>query len=437
VLQSIYSKKLQNRQRSRTIHYFETRHGELYCEDVPLSQIAREVGTPCYVYSHRTLERHFKVFAEALESVPHLICYSMKANSNRAILQIFLQRGAGLDIVSGGELYRAMQAGAAPQKIVFSGVGKTCAEITQALHADILMFNVESASELERIQAMGKKHAIRARVALRVNPDIDPKTHPYIATGLKKSKFGISVAEALPLFEYARGLSHIEVAGIDCHIGSQITELNPFMDALHKLKELIQDLRHHYQLPVRFLDLGGGLGIPYHQETPPHPSEYAARIREETRDLDCTLIFEPGRVLVGNAGILLTEVQYLKQHEGKHFVIVDAGMNALIRPALYQAWQTILPVRERCGPRQVVDVVGPICESGDFLALDRDMPPLEQEDLLAVMSSGAYGFSMASQYNSVPRPAEVLVQQNQFAVIRAREQYADLVRGERTPPFVI
>lgn len=359
----------------------------------------------------------------------------MKANSNRAILQTFLQRGGGLDIVSGGELYRALQAGAPPQRIVFSGVGKTEPEIAQALQADILMFNVESAGELERIQSVGRQLGIKARVALRVNPDIDPRTHPYIATGLKKSKFGIAIQDALPLFKYAQTLSHIEVSGVDCHIGSQITELEPFIQALHKLKELIHELRQSFHLPIRFLDLGGGLGIPYNQETPPHPEEYAARIREETQGLDCTLIFEPGRVLVGNAGILLTEVQYLKRHEQKTFVIVDAGMNVLIRPALYQAWQAIHPVRLREGPPQTVDVVGPICESSDFLARDRELPPLESGDLLAVMSSGAYGFSMASQYNSYPRPAEVLVQGTDFAVVRERESYSDLIRGEHSPDF--
>lgn len=402
---------------------------------MPLSEIAQKVGTPCYVYSHRTLERHFNIFAQALEGVPHLICYSMKANSNRAILQTFLKRGGGLDIVSGGELYRAMQAGAAPQKIVFSGVGKTEAEIAMALQADILMFNVESEGELERIQQVAEQQGIKARVALRVNPDIDPKTHPYIATGLKKSKFGIAINDALRLFEKAKTLSHIAVHGVDCHIGSQITELDPFIDALHKLKELIHDLRSQYQLPIRFLDLGGGLGIPYQDETPPHPDEYAARIREETQGLDCTLIFEPGRVLVGNAGLLLTEVQYLKRHEEKTFVIVDSGMNHLIRPALYQAWQAIQPVKAREGAPWVVDVVGPICESGDFFALDRAISPVEPGDLLAVMSSGAYGFSMSSQYNSYPRPAEVLVKGSEFAVIRERESYSELSRGENTPLF--
>ncbi len=400
-----------------------------------LSEIAQKVGTPCYVYSHRTLERHFNVFAQALDGIPHLICYSMKANSNRSILQIFLQRGGGLDIVSGGELYRAMLAGAAPQKIVFSGVGKTEAEIAMALQADILMFNVESEGELERIQHVASQQGIKARVALRVNPDIDPKTHPYIATGLKKSKFGIALNDALRLFEKAKTLSHIAVHGVDCHIGSQITELDPFVDALHKLKELIHDLRSQYQLPIRYLDLGGGLGIPYQDETPPHPDEYAARIREETEGLDCTLIFEPGRVLVGNAGLLLTEVQYLKRHEEKTFVIVDSGMNHLIRPALYQAWQAIQPVKKREGAPWVVDVVGPICESGDFFALDRELSPVEPGDLLAVMSSGAYGYSMASQYNSYPRPAEVLVKGAEFAVIRERESYSELSRGENTPLF--
>lgn len=414
------------------MHHFDFHEGSLYCEQVPLSQIAAEVGTPCYVYSAATLRRHYRVFAAPLAAVPHMICYSMKANSNAAILKLLLNMGSGLDIVSGGELYRALRVGADPAKIVFSGVGKTVPEIEQALDANILMFNVESEAELDRIQAVAAARDQVARVSIRVNPDIDPRTHPYIATGLYESKFGVDIDTARPLFGKAHAASHLELVGVDCHIGSQITELAPFLDALERIQHVVQELRAQ-GLPVRYLDLGGGLGIPYNNETPPHPDEYAREIVARSRAMDCTLVFEPGRVIVGNAGILLTEVQYIKSNYKKRFAIVDTGMHHLIRPALYQAWQQIQPVQPRTGEAEVVDVVGPICESGDFLALARELPPLQAGDLLAVMGAGAYGFSMASQYNSYPRPAEVLVDGDRYHVIRAREAYADLVRGEQLP----
>lgn len=413
------------------IHYFHYRENELYCEDVPLKTIADAVGTPCYIYSTQTLLRHYRVFDEALADVPHLICYSMKANSSLSILNLFLNKGSGVDIVSGGELFRALKAGADPQKIVFSGVGKTAPEIAAALDAHILMFNVESQAELAAIQAIASARNQKAPISLRVNPDIDPKTHPYIATGLRQSKFGIDIRVAEGVFAQAQQMSHIEVVGVDCHIGSQITELEPFISALQKIKELVQRLRQQYHLPIRYLDLGGGLGITYKAETPPHPSEYAAQLLTHTQDMNCTLIFEPGRVLVGNAGVLLTQVVYHKNNGDKRFVIVDSGMNHLIRPSLYQSYQDILPVRKQADAEMVtVDVVGPICESGDFFARDRQLPEVPAGELLAIMSSGAYGYVMASQYNSYPRPPEVMVNGSQWAVIRERECYEDIVRGE-------
>lgn len=420
------------------IHYFHYRENELYCEDVPLSAIAESAGTPCYIYSYQTLDRHFRVFDGALATVPHLICYSMKANSSSSILKLFLNRGSGVDIVSGGELYRALQAGADPQKIVFSGVGKTAPEIVAALDANILMFNVESPAELAAIQSIAAARNQKARISLRVNPDIDPKTHPYISTGLRQSKFGIAIQAAEAVFAKAHTMSHIEVVGVDCHIGSQITELEPFISALQKVKTLIQRLRQEYQLPIRYLDLGGGLGITYKAETPPHPTEYAAQLLAETQDLNCTLIFEPGRVLVGNAGILLTRVVYHKTNGDKNFVIVDSGMNHLIRPALYQSYQEILPVQQqKDAPNVIADVVGPICESGDFFARDRQLQSVPEGGLVAVMSSGAYGYVMASQYNSYPRPAEVMVKGSQWAIIRTRDTFADLIKGEQLPPFAL
>lgn len=359
----------------------------------------------------------------------------MKANSSRAILKLLLKMGSGLDIVSGGELYRALAAGADPQRIVFSGVGKTAAEIKMALEAGILMFNVESEGELRRIAEVAQQLGRTAPVALRVNPDIDPKTHPYIATGLAQSKFGIELEQARRLFGWAHQHPALEVIGVDCHIGSQITELQPFLDAFERVRELVLELKAQ-GLPIKQLDLGGGLGIPYRDEVPPNPQEYTQALAERAADLDCRLIFEPGRVLVGNAGILLSKVEYIKQTSAKTFVIADTGMHHLIRPALYDAWQGIQAVEPRAGSYPQADLVGPICESGDFLAKDRELPLLEAGDLLAVMSAGAYGFSMASNYNSYPRPAEVLVKGDQFAVVREREVYADLVQAESAPPWL-
>jgi len=414
------------------MHHFQERNGELYAEGVPLSAVAERVGTPCYVYSLATLRRHFRVFDEAFESIPHLVCFSVKSNSNLAVLRTFAREGSGFDIVSGGELFRALKAGADPGKIVFSGVGKTAGEIRYALAAGILMLNVESPGELDAIDSVAGQLGAKARVALRVNPDVDPKTHPYISTGLKKSKFGIDIQRSLEDYRRARSLPHIEVVGVDCHIGSQLTTVPPFVDALERIHDLVGRLQAE-NFQIRYLDMGGGLGITYNDEKPPEPRHYAGALTEGLRDLDVTLLLEPGRVIVGNAGILLTRVLYLKSTNEKNFVVVDGGMNDLIRPALYGSYQAVQPVRPRNGTRFTADVVGPVCESGDFFAKDRDLPAIEPGDLLAVMSAGAYGFVMASNYNTRPRPPEVLVDGEQLHIVRARETLEDLVRGEQIP----
>jgi diaminopimelate decarboxylase len=417
------------------MHYFEYKDRELYCEGLPIRQIAERVGTPFYVYSYRTLTRHFDVFDRAFAGVPHLICYAMKANSNIALLRLFTRLGAGVDIVSGGELYRAIQGGANPQKIVFSGVGKKEDEIEDGLKTGILMFNAESSQELEKISGVAGRIGKKAPVSIRVNPDIDAKTHPYISTGLKKNKFGIDINRALMAYRLAARLPHLEIVGIDCHIGSQLIEADPFVEALWKLKGLVDQLRRE-GITIRYLDLGGGLGITYEDEEPPDPVEYAANILEVIRGFDCTLVLEPGRVIVGNAGILVTKVLYTKENEAKRFVIIDAGMNDLVRPSYYGSFHQVLPVKRESREEMVADVVGPICESSDFLAKDRKIPRPNPGELLAVMSAGAYGFSMSTNYNSRPRVAEVLVRENEMFVIRQRESYEDLIRGEEIPEFL-
>jgi diaminopimelate decarboxylase len=417
------------------MHDFQYRGDELYGEEVPIEAIAREVGTPFYLYSLNTLQNHFRAFQSAFSDVDHLVCFSAKANSNIAVLRIFVRMGGGVDVVSGGELFRAMKAGASPDKIVYSGVGKRPEEIEYALELPILMFNVESSQELVSMDRIAGKMGIRAPVALRVNPDVDPRTHPYISTGLKKNKFGINLQKSLDEYRLARTLPHVQVMGVSCHIGSQLTEVDPFVEALQRLKELVLRLRED-GMNIRFLDMGGGLGITYNQEEAPHPTVYAEALLHELRGIDCTLILEPGRVIVGNAGILVTKVLYTKTGDEKNFIIVDAAMNDLIRPSLYGSYQRIQPVHKMDRSEIVADVVGPICESGDFLAKDRKLSPAEQGELLAVMSAGAYGFSMASNYNSRPRAAEVLVAQDRFHVIREREDYDDLVRGEMIPDFL-
>src|ERR671919_178169 len=419
------------------MNHFHYRDQEMFAEEVPLKRIAEEVGTPAYVYSLTTLKRHYQVFDRAFAKVPHIVCFSVKANSNLALLRTFAKEGSGFDIVSGGELFRALKAGGDPKKIVFSGVGKKKEEIEYALATGILMFNVESEEELVALNDIAAGIGKKAPISLRVNPDVDPQTHPYISTGMKKAKFGVEIKKSLETYKRALGLRHIDVVGVDCHIGSQLTSLTPFVDALAKVREyldrvLVGSLEKE-GAQIRYLDLGGGLGINYNDETPPQPEEYARAIIEGLEGLDVTLILEPGRVIVGNAGILITEVQYLKETDDKKFVIVDGGMNDLIRPALYGSYQEIRPVVESKGDRIVADIVGPICESGDFFARDREIARPQRGDLLAVMSAGAYGFTMASNYNSHPKAPEVLVDGDQYYVIRARESLEDLIRGESIP----
>jgi diaminopimelate decarboxylase len=415
------------------MHHFHYVEGELWCESVPLARIAREVGTPAYVYSRETLVRHFQAFDGAFEGTDHLVCFSVKSNSNLALLHLFGSLGGGVDIVSGGELFRAMRAGIPPHRVVYSGVGKTDGEIDAALKAGILLFNIESAQELEVVDARARAMGVKAPVALRVNPDVDPRTHPYISTGLRSNKFGVDIRIAPDEYRRARDMAGVEVVGVDCHIGSQLTQVAPFVDALRRLGDLVASLREE-GIAIRYLDLGGGLGITYDAEEPPHPAQYAGAVLDQIRALRCFLILEPGRVIVGNAGVLLTRVLYTKEGETKRFVIVDAGMNDLIRPALYGSYHGIQAVQDPSGRGELVaDLVGPICESSDFLAKDRRMPAFRRGDLAAVMSAGAYGFSMSSNYNSRPRAAEVLVNGDRYAVIRRRERYEDLTAGEEIP----
>ena len=411
---------------------FSRHDGELCVESVPLSRIAAEFGTPCYVYSHAALTTAYQSFDEAFAEREHLICYAVKANSSLAILNLFARLGAGFDIVSGGELARVLAAGGEAKKVVFSGVGKTADEMRQALEAGILCFNVESESELERLNRVAGEAGKRAPVSLRVNPDVDPKTHPYISTGLKGNKFGIAYADAVSLYCKARDLPHLEVAGIDCHIGSQITEVSPFSDALDKVLLLIDALEKE-GVAIQHLDLGGGLGICYSDETPPPVADYAETLLAKLAGRDFKILLEPGRALVGNAGLLLTRVEYLKHGETKNFAIVDAAMNDLMRPALYDAYHAILPVRENTGVAQRYEIVGPVCESGDFLGHDRYLH-LAEGDLLAIMSAGAYGMSMSSNYNTRPRAAEIMVQKNNTHLIRERETIAQLFALERPLP---
>ena len=418
------------------MHHFTYRENQLYCEDVQVQKIAAEVGTPFYLYSHATLTRHLKAFREAFEKIDHLVCFSAKANTNLSILKLFSDRGCGLDIVSGGELYRGLRAGFAPERIVYSGVGKRVDEIDDALKAGILMFNLESIDELKLIDQRAGKLNQRARIAIRVNPDVDPKTHPYISTGLKKNKFGINTEAAIEGYRLAARLAHIDVMGVDCHIGSQITEAAPFEDALQNVKSLMLRIKSETGIDIKYVDMGGGLGITYGDESPPSLNEYAKAFMQSLEDMSVTLILEPGRVLVGNAGILVTRALYNKHSQDKKFIIVDAGMNDLLRPTLYNAFHAIEPVVRDKASKIVADVVGPICESGDFLAVDRRLTEVNSGDLLAVMSTGAYGFVMSSNYCSRPRVAEVMVKNDQYHVVKQRETYADIVRGESLPPFL-
>ena len=412
------------------MHFFKYRGKSFYAESVAIEKIAKECGTPVYIYSQKTLKRHFNAYDKAFAGAPHLICYSVKANSNLAVLKTFVDEGSGFDIVSGGELYRALKAGADASKIVYSGVGKREDEIEYAIKSRILMFNVESPEELRLIDSVAGRLRRKAGIAIRVNPNVDPKTHPYISTGLKKNKFGIETEQAVSEYLYAKDhLKNVVPMGIDCHIGSQITEIGPFTDALKKTTDLLATLRAE-GIDIKYIDMGGGLGITYDTEEPPLSSKYGEAVMAATKGLGVTLVFEPGRSMVGNAGVLVTKVLYTKKGSEKNFIIVDAAMNDLARPSLYGAYHAIKAVRATSKEEETADVVGPICESGDFLAKDRLLPKVKAGDLLAVMSAGAYGFTMSSNYNTRPRAAEVMATGDDFFVIRKRESVSDLVRGE-------
>ncbi|WP_227370467.1 diaminopimelate decarboxylase [Halomonas sp. M20] len=413
--------------------HFDYRDDNLHAEDVPVASIAERFGTPCYVYSRATLERHYRAYSEALGNHPHLICYAVKANSNLAVLNVLARLGAGFDIVSVGELERVLAAGGDPAKVVFSGVAKQADEMARALEVGIKCFNVESLPELERLNDVAAQLGKVAAVSVRVNPDVDARTHPYISTGLKANKFGVPVDQALEVYARAAAMENVQPVGIDCHIGSQLTELEPFLDALDRLLVLLDRLSEQ-GIAITHLDLGGGLGVPYQDEQPPQPFDYARALLERLEGRDLTLLFEPGRSIAANAGILLTRVEYLKPGETKNFAIIDAGMNDLIRPSLYQAWQAIIPVDKRTPRnRALYDVVGPVCETGDFLGKDRELA-LAEGDLLAVRSAGAYGFVMASNYNSRPRPPEIMVDGDQMHEVRRRETIETLWNGEALLP---
>ncbi len=413
--------------------HFNYKGNALYCEDVAISTLAETYGTPLYVYSRATLERHWHAFDSALAGRDHLVCYAVKANSNLAVLNVLARLGSGFDIVSAGELQRVLRAGGDPDKIVFSGVGKLADEMDLALETDIHCFNVESEQELDQLNAIaGRKQSV-ARVSFRVNPDVDAKTHPYISTGLKENKFGINFEDAERVYLKARDLPHIDVIGIDCHIGSQLTELSPFVDALERLLILMQRLQER-GIEIRHLDLGGGLGIRYKDETPPLPKEWSEALRNQLNDFDGTVVIEPGRAIVGNAGVLVSQVNYVKHSEDKNFAVVDAAMNDLIRPALYEAWLEIIRADLHSEEStRVYDIVGAICETGDFLGKDRSMQ-LAQNDLIVIRSSGAYGFAMSSNYNSRNRAAEVMVDGDRHYCVREREVFEDIIRGESTLP---
>jgi diaminopimelate decarboxylase len=413
--------------------HFPYRHGALCCESVPLRALAEAVGTPTYVYSTAALRESYAAYDAAFAGVDHVICYAVKANGNLGLLSVLARAGAGADIVTGGELFRALRAGIPGSKIVFSGVGKSREEMREALKAEILMFNVESASELGVLDEVAREMGVRAPVSLRVNPDVDPQTHPYIATGLRSAKFGIPYAEALATYERAAAMPGLRVVGVDMHIGSQLIKAAPLGDAVGRIAALVKQLRER-RIEITTVDVGGGLGIRYREETPPTHAEYAALLLPALKELGVRVVLEPGRSIVGNAGALLTRVLYRKTTPDKTFVVVDAAMNDLIRPSFYDAYHGIQPVSEArlAAASETVDVVGPICESGDFLARDRALPRAEEGDLLAVLSAGAYGFAMASNYNARPRAAEILVDGDRWTIVRRRETYEDLIQGETT-----
>lgn len=412
--------------------HFLYQDNTLYAEGCRVNDLAQTYGTPLYIYSRATLERHWHAFNNAVADHPHLVCYAVKANSNLAVLNVLARLGSGFDIVSGGELARVMEAGGDPAKVVFSGVGKTVTEMEQALNLGIYCFNVESSAELEQLNGVAGRLGKVAPVSLRVNPDVDAGTHPYISTGLKENKFGIAMDEAEAVFARAHALPHLQVKGVDCHIGSQLTEIQPFLDAMDRMLSLIDRLAEQ-GIVIEHFDVGGGLGVTYDDETPPHPDVYAAALLKRLGNRKLKLIFEPGRAIAANAGIIVTEVLYLKENSDKRFAIVDGAMNDLIRPALYSAWQQIIPVTPRDAQAHVFDIVGPVCETGDFLGKDRELA-IAPGDLLVVRSSGAYGFAMASNYNTRPRAAEVMVDGDKAYLVREREKLPQLWQGEQLLP---
>lgn len=412
--------------------HFSYRAGRLFAEGVDLAALAARYGTPCYIYSRAAIEEQWRAFDAAFAARDHLVCYAVKANSNIALLNLLARLGSGFDIVSLGELERVMAAGGDPRKVIFSGVGKRADEMRRALELGIYCFNVESAAELERLNEVAANLALRAPISLRVNPDVDARTHPYISTGLAENKFGVDINTALEIYLHAAHLENIEVLGIACHIGSQLTETEPFVAALKRVLKLVDRLAER-GVAITHLDLGGGLGIRYNDEAPPAPADYAAALLEELRGRAYKILIEPGRAIVGNAGVLLTKVEYLKHNEHKNFAVVDAAMNDLMRPALYQAYHDIKLVHERSGSKQTYEIVGPVCESGDFLGHERSLN-LRQDDVLAIMSAGAYGMSMSSNYNTRPRAAELLVDGEEIHLIRRREVLSDLFSGEQLIP---
>ena len=417
------------------MHHFNFKEKHLHCEDVPIKGIAEKIGTPVYIYSSATINRHLELFEKAFQYYPHLFCYSVKANSNLSILAIMAKRGWGVDIVSGGELFRALKAGIDPKKIVYAGVGKTSKELKEAIDAGILLINVESREELESIAQIGKEKKKEVHIALRINPEIEPGTHHHIATGKKGTKFGLSFDQAKEILLKRGDCNNIKINGLHMHIGSQITSLKPYEEAVQKMVDFIEELKKD-DISIQWLNIGGGMGIIYKEETPPIPEQFAQAILPLVEKTGCKLIIEPGRFIVGNSGVLVTKVLYTKSREDKNFIIVDAGMNSLIRVALYEAHHEILPEEQREGTI-VADVVGPICESGDFFAKNRELPPFKQDDYLIIMTAGAYSFSMASNYNSHTRPAEVLVDNAKCYLIRRRESYLDLIQGESVPPRLV
>lgn len=411
------------------MHHFEYRDGKLFAEEVSVTKLAKEYGTPLYIYSAATFRRHFEAFDSAFNGLNHLTCYSVKANSNLSVLKLLGEMGAGMDVVSGGELFRALKAGITPEKIVYSGVGKRDNEIREALTAGILMFNVESMAELVKINEVAADMGKVASISIRINPDVDPQTHPYISTGMKKNKFGLDIEHSLEAYKLALELENIEPVGMDCHIGSQLTSIDPFLEALDKLLAFYEKLKE-LGVDVKYLDLGGGLGINYDEEEPPHPEEFGKALAKKLSELPLTVILEPGRVIAGNAGVMITEVVYTKSNPTKNFLIIDGGMNDLVRPSLYGSYHRIAEVKQQGREIKEFDVVGPICESSDFLARDRELPEVQAGERLVVYSAGAYGFTMASNYNSRPRACELIVDGDTVAVARKRETYEDLIANE-------